>query len=79
MGRSSAEIALGHSMDELGNFIFNRAAFAALRYFAIQAALGFSNGFCQGIIGIMHDFFVERSQLVLSIGHEGTHLSGLII
>ncbi len=79
MGRSSTEIALGHSMDELGDFVFNGAAFAALRYFAIQAALSFGDGFGQGIIGIMHDFFVERSQLVLSIGHEGTHLSGLII
>ena len=77
--RSSPEIPLGHGMDELGDFVFNGAAFAALRYFAIQAALGFGDGFGQGIIGIMHDFFVERSQLVLGIGHEGTHLSGLII
>ena len=74
---SGAEIAQGHGMDELRDFIFNGAAFAALRYFAIQAAFGFGNGFGQGIIGIMHDFFMERSQPVLGIGHEGTHLSGL--
>ena len=32
-------------MDELRDFIFNGAAFAALRYFASQAAFGFGNGF----------------------------------
>ena len=43
----------------------------------VQAAFGFGNGFSQRIISIMHDFFMERSQPVLGIGHERTHLSGL--
>lgn len=63
-------------MDELRNFIFNRTALAALRNFAVEAAFGFSNRLRQRKIGIVHDFFMERSNSVLHIRHEETHLSG---
>ena len=63
-------------MDELRNFIFNRTALAALRNFAVEAAFGFGNRFRQCKIGIVHDFFMERSNSVLHIRHEETHLSG---
>lgn len=71
-----AKIPLGQGVDELRNFIFNRTSFAALRYFAVEAAFCFGNRLSQSKIGIVHDFFMERSNSVLHIRHEETHLSG---